>query len=83
VIARPQGIGVARHAPHPHAALLFADFMLSPQAQEMLAGMDRTPVSRKVKTETSLMNYVMSDPAVILDENDKWEQLWDKLFLSK
>jgi hypothetical protein len=57
--------------------------MLSPQAQEMLASMDRTPVSRKVKTETSSMNYVMSDPAVILDENDKWEQLWDKLFLSK
>lgn len=83
VIARPQGIGVARHAPHPHAALLFADFMLSPQAQEMLAGMGRVPVSRAVKTETSSMNYVMSDPAVILDENDKWQQLWDKLFLSK
>lgn len=83
VIARPQGIGVARHAPHPHAALLFVDFMLSPQAQEMLASMDRSPVSRKVKTETSSMNYVMSDPAVILDQNDKWEQLWDKMFLSK
>ena len=26
---RPNSIGVARHAPHPHAALLFADFMLS------------------------------------------------------
>lgn len=35
VIARPQGIGIARHAPHPHAALLFADFMLSPQVQGM------------------------------------------------
>ena len=83
VIARPQGIGVARNAPHPHAALLFADFMLSPEAQAMLAAMGRTPVSRTVKTETSAVSYVMSDPAVILDENDKWQQLWDKLFLSK
>jgi iron(III) transport system substrate-binding protein len=83
MIARPQGIGVARNAPHPHAALLFADFMLSPQAQEMLAGMGRVPVSRQVKTETSAMNFVMSDPATILDENDKWQQLWDKLFLGK
>jgi len=83
VIARPQGIGLAREAPHPNAALLFADFMLSPQAQQMLATMGRGPVSRAVKTENSAMNFVMSDPAVILDESDKWQQLWDKLFMSK
>jgi iron(III) transport system substrate-binding protein len=83
VIARPQGIGVTRNAPHPNAALLFADFMLSPEAQGMLASMGRTPVSRAVKTETSGLNYVMSDPAVVLDENDKWQGLWDKLFLGK
>ncbi len=83
VIARPQGIGVARQAPHPNAALLFADFMLSPEAQAMMAAMGRTPVSRAVKTETSAVNYVLSDPAVILDENDKWQGLWDKLFLAK
>jgi iron(III) transport system substrate-binding protein len=83
VIARPQGIGVARHAPHPHAALLFADFMLSRETQEMLAAMGRAPVNRQVKSDTAAMSYVMSDPAVILDENDKWQQLWDKLFLAK
>ena len=83
VIARPQGIGVARHAPHPHAALLFVDFMLSPEAQEMLNTMGRTPSSSKVKTDTSGMAFVMSDPAVTLDEADKWQLLWDKLFMSK
>ncbi|OGA95972.1 MAG: ABC transporter substrate-binding protein [Burkholderiales bacterium RIFCSPHIGHO2_12_FULL_61_11] len=83
VIAKPQGVGVARLAPHPNAALLFADFMLSPQAQELLAGMGRGPVSSKVKSETSSMNYLMSDPSVVLDQNDKWEQLWNKAFLGK
>ncbi|MEO7152261.1 MAG: extracellular solute-binding protein [Burkholderiaceae bacterium] len=83
VIARPQGVGVLRQAPHPNAALLFADFLLSPEAQTMLAGMGRTPVSRLVKTDTSSLRYVMSDPAVVLDENDKWQSLWDKLFLGK
>ena len=83
VIARPQGIGVARHAPHPHAALLFVDFMLGPEAQEMLSAMGRTPSSTKVKTDTSGMAFVMSDPAVTLDEADKWQLLWDKLFMSK
>ena len=83
VIARPQGLGVLRQAPHPNAALLFADFLLSPEAQSMLAGMGRTPVSRAVKTDTSGLRYVMSDPAVVLDENDKWQGLWDKFFLGK
>ena len=83
VIARPQGVGLARSAPHPHAALLFADFLLSPEAQEMLSAMGRTPSSRAVKTDTSGMNFVMSDPAVVLDESDKWQQLWDKLFMAK
>ena len=83
VIARPQAIGVAANAPHPHAALLFLDFMLSPEAQEMLAKMGRSPASRAVKSDTSSMNFVLSDAAVILDEYDKWQQLWDKIFLAK
>jgi len=83
VIARPQGISISRTAPHPNAALLFADFMLSPEAQAMLGKSGRGPVSRAVKSETSSLKYVMSDPAVILDEAGKWEPLWDKFFLSK
>lgn len=83
VIANAQALGVARLAPHPNAALLFADFMLSPQAQEMLAGMGRGPVSSKVKSETSSMKYVMSDPGLLLDESEKWQKLWDKAFLGK
>lgn len=83
IIARPQGIGVARNAPHPHAALLFADFMLSPQAQNMLGEMGRGPASRAAKSDTASLNYVMSQPSVILDESDKWQQLWEKHFMSK
>ena len=83
VIARPQGIGVVVDAPHPHAALLFADFLLSPEAQEMMSGMGRVPVSRAVKDTSGVSSYVMSDPSVLLDESDKWQQLWDKLFVQK
>jgi iron(III) transport system substrate-binding protein len=83
VIARPQGIGISRSAPHPNAALLFADFMLSPEAQNMLGKRGRGPVSRAAKSETSSLKYVMSDPSLVLDESSKWEPLWDKLFLSK
>jgi iron(III) transport system substrate-binding protein len=36
-IARPNGVGVMRHAPHPHAAVLFYDFALSEEGQRMFA----------------------------------------------
>jgi iron(III) transport system substrate-binding protein len=83
VIARPQGIGISRTAPHPNAALLFADFMLSPEAQNILGERGRGPVSRAAKSDTSSMKYVMSDPSLILDESGKWEPLWEKFFMSK
>ncbi len=36
VVERPQGMGVSYLAPHPAAALLFYDFLLSPLGQKML-----------------------------------------------
>lgn len=83
LIARPQGVGIARHAPHPHAALLFADFLLSPEAQALLAKMGRVPVSRAVKTEFSGTRFILADPSTIVDQHEKWQQIWDKTFLHK
>ncbi len=82
-IARPNGVAVAKFAPHPHAALLFADFLLSPEGQELFRSMDRVPSSLKVKTNLNNFKYVMVDPVVILDEWDKWDKLWEGLFLKK
>jgi iron(III) transport system substrate-binding protein len=36
VIQRPQGMGISYLAPHPAAALLFYDFLISPVGQKML-----------------------------------------------
>ena len=83
VIAYPIGIGLARRAPHPHAALLFADFVLSPEAQALFVSLGRPPASRKVQTTLGQFESVMIDPAVELDENDKWEKLWKTLFLGR
>jgi iron(III) transport system substrate-binding protein len=83
VIARPQGIGVARSAPHPAAALLFVDFVLSPEGQKLYESMGRVPASTKVKSELNNFPFVMSDPNTILKESQKWEALWNDLFLVK
>jgi iron(III) transport system substrate-binding protein len=36
VVQRPQGMGIAYQAPHPAAAILFYDFLISPVGQAML-----------------------------------------------
>jgi iron(III) transport system substrate-binding protein len=36
VIQRPQGMGISYQSPHPAAALLFYDFLISPVGQKML-----------------------------------------------
>jgi iron(III) transport system substrate-binding protein len=81
VVARPQGIAVARNAPHPHAALAFVDFVLSPEGQELLASMGRVPASTKVRTHMNNFEYTMVDPSTVLDEQDKWNKLWEGLFI--
>ena len=83
VVGRPQGIAVARNAPHPNAALLFADFVLSPEGQGLLNSMGRVPVSTKVKTELNRFEYTMVDPATVLDEQERWNKLWEGLFIQK
>jgi iron(III) transport system substrate-binding protein len=78
---RPNAIGVARRAPHPHAALLFADFMLSREGQTLLKERNRVPSSRAVDTHLNKFPFEMIDPSITLDEADKWEKLWSELFL--
>jgi iron(III) transport system substrate-binding protein len=78
---RPNAIGVARKAPHPHAALLFADFMLSKEGQTILKERNRVPSSLSVDTHLNKFAFHMIDPVITLDENEKWEKIWSDLFL--
>jgi iron(III) transport system substrate-binding protein len=78
---RPNAIGVARRAPHPHAALLFADFMLSKEGQTLIKERNRVPASLSVDTHLNKFPFQMIDPVITLDENDKWEKLWSDIFL--
>jgi iron(III) transport system substrate-binding protein len=78
---RPNAVAVAKRAPRPHAALLFVDFMISPEGQELLKKRNRVPASTAVDTKLNKFPFHMIDPVVVIDEAEKWEKLWSELFL--
>ena len=78
---RPNAIGVTRRAPHPHAAVLFADFVLSREGQEILKARNRVPASTAVDSPLNDFPFETIDPAITLDEDQKWATLWSDLFL--
>ena len=51
------------------------------RAQHPIKERNRVPASPKVDTQLNKFPYEMIDPALILDEADKWEKRWSELFL--
>ena len=78
-VGRPNGIGVAKKAPHPHAGLLWYEFMLT-DGQNILRDRDFTPTNQKV-AKLPDMPLVIVDPTQLLDEGDKWSRLFREIGL--
>ena len=79
-IVRVTGVGIARKAPHPYAAVLFYDFMLN-DAQPLLLEMGILPASKKLKAYPENMPMKFVDPAVFLDEQAKWTELYEQILV--
>jgi iron(III) transport system substrate-binding protein len=60
---------------------LFMDYVLSPEGQTLFESLGRVPASTRVKSALNNFPFTTIDPATALDENDKWEQLWNELFI--
>ena len=81
-VARPNGNGVARNAPHPHAALLFQDFELT-DGQAILGKRDFIPTSTKVPSNLNKMPLTFANPKTTLDDGQKWNKIYDEIFSRK
>src|SRR5919198_4880165 len=77
---RADGIAMAKSAQHPHAALLFADFVLSPDGQRVIKQASRVPVNRRVDSSFDKGEFRIIDLAALLKEWDTWESRWQTLF---
>lgn len=82
VIARANGVGVARKAPHPHAALLFYEFLISEEGQQLFADRDYVPASLNIKWPIKGEIKVI-DPAQSLDQSEKWSKAFQEIILRR
>jgi iron(III) transport system substrate-binding protein len=82
VVSMPNSIAVARAAPHPHAAVLFLDFMLS-DAQSILAGRDYVVTSSRVASPLDRNALKVLDAARVLADGDKWQKLYTGAIASR
>ena len=82
VIARPTAEGLARNAPHPHAAVLFFDFLISEEGQQILASRQFVTVSRSIETPFNKGPIRLIDSAAILNQARKWQELFQKTIIA-
>ena len=75
------GIVVPKRAPHPHAALLFYDYVLSSEGQRILAKIGYVPTSLKVESPVKGVELKSLDVATLVDEQEKSYRLFEQIIL--
>ncbi len=83
LLAQPSTIALMKRAPNPASALLFYDFMLSPEGQKLLADNQFVPTSRSVEGPMSRVPFKLLDSAKVLDLQDKWLKTFDDTIARK
>jgi iron(III) transport system substrate-binding protein len=82
-IGRMSGVGIARQAPHPNAALLFYEFMLSREAQQVLLSRDYVPTLASLPSPLAQRRFKLIDPATAMDQHDKWQKSFEDVIVKR
>jgi iron(III) transport system substrate-binding protein len=82
-----QVASVAKGAPHPNAAKLLLDYLVSDEGQEFFKKADYLPASPRVpapdpalKPEGGHFKATIFSPATVEENMPKWKQVFDQLF---
>ncbi|MEY4880117.1 MAG: Fe(3+)-binding periplasmic protein precursor [Pseudomonadota bacterium] len=75
VMAVPSGAAVTRHAPHPHAAILFMEFLLD-DAQAIYETQDNTATNLTYQNLPDDLDLHFVDVSKYVDEIEKWRPLY-------
>jgi iron(III) transport system substrate-binding protein len=81
-------VGISAHAPHPKAAQLAANFMLSREAEQFLTRRGRMPTRPDVPVNPPHVTDVLKDRKIIAtifagEEQRKWQGLFKEIFRAR
>ena len=82
VVGMAFGMGLAKLAPHPNAALLFYEFMLA-DGQKIFAESDYTPTLKSIDTPFKNVPLLISNKPTFVEQNAKWSKLFDEIVKQK
>jgi iron(III) transport system substrate-binding protein len=77
--ARLGALGISSAPSNPHAAVLFYDYMLSPEGQAILERELYTPTNLTLNNPLTKTPFELIDPAALLDESAKWLKLYKEI----
>jgi len=75
------GVTVPKHAAHPYAALLFYDYLISPEGQRVFAEIGYVPTSTKVASPLKGVQLKYLDAAKLFEEQETSSRLFEQLIL--
>lgn len=83
VFANIHPVGISAKAPHPNAARLFMDFVLSKRGQELIRGMNRIP--DRIDTPPGQARLIEGikpafAPTEVLEEFQRYAKMFDEIF---
>ena len=81
VVAQGFNMSIAQKTQHPHAALLFYDYMLSAETQKLLASLHYYPANTKITNPYPNMKIEVIDPVITMDTFGKWTKSFDDVVI--
>jgi ABC-type Fe3+ transport system substrate-binding protein len=83
----PSAVAVSRRAPHPHAAALFYDYMLT-EGQRFHLEVNRVPANRNFDTPVRRLVAERQPVRIVdareaIDDYEKWHALYKRLIVDR
>lgn len=82
MLAQPNGISLLKTAPHPHAALLFIDYVTSREGQSLLYARGRNVAYPGMEPILKEANLLIDDPSFAMDNAEHWQKLYKDLLIT-
>ncbi|HEY3246857.1 MAG TPA: extracellular solute-binding protein [bacterium] len=86
-VAIPHVISLPKNAPHPNAALLFIDFLLSREGQQELVKLGRIPSYPLINANPPYLNqgfaYKVINPETFLEKFARYDAIWQDLIIRR